>query len=156
MKNPQQATEVNARPPGEHRTFEYPLVADARLANLGVFSVMVAKWLVQTAEEHAAPETAARRRAATPSSGRAAVPSVFLSCVHAIMALHKLAPFDQPSESVVLSAAGLRLSIRAIELLISGSREKVFESTREGNGKVLPDSAKTGLLRLLGDGESRL
>ncbi|KAL8291847.1 hypothetical protein RQP46_002105 [Phenoliferia psychrophenolica] len=130
IKNGLHATEVNARPPGDSRTFEYPLVADARLANLSIFTVMVAKWLVQTAEEHVAPETAAtRRRAATSASGRVA-----------------------PSEGVVVSAAGLRLAIRAIELLVEGSRPKVLQAIQDGgNGKVLPESAKTGLLRLLGD-----
>lgn len=152
IKNGIQSPETS--PTGGHRPFEYPLVADSRLASQGEFNVQVAKWLVQTAEDHASPETAAKRKTETSSTGKPVVPSIFLSCVHAIMALHRLAPFNQPSKTVVLSAGGLKLSLRAIELLVSGTREKIQSAMHEGNGKVLPDTVKTGLLRLLGDGKS--
>ncbi|KAM0754474.1 hypothetical protein T439DRAFT_114772 [Meredithblackwellia eburnea MCA 4105] len=115
------------------------------------FSVLVAQWLIQQAEQHASPHPAVRRRSATLTSAKEGSSSLFLSCVNAIMALHRLAPFDQPFQNLVISAPGLKLSIRAIELLVHGSEKRVNSALANGGGRVLPDTAKFGLLRMLGD-----
>lgn len=96
------------------------------------------------AEQHASP---------TPRNGTKDVqPSMFLSCVHAIMAVHRLAPFDEPSSSVELEAPALKLALRAMELVVNASMERVRKAVVDGGGRVPPDEAKNGLLRLVGDG----
>lgn len=146
VKNGPHSAELNPR---ESTAFRLPLfVADGRLGHSSVFNLHVSNWLIGMAEQHVSP---------TSRNGAKDVQhSAFLSCVHAIMAVHRLAPFDEPSpsNSVELEAPALRLALRAMELVVRASMERVRKAVAEGGGRVSPDEAKNGLLRLVGDGAS--
>lgn len=160
--------EVNARLPSDRRAFEYPFVADERLSGLEVWQLFVGKWLLEMAEQHSSsppppqptdlvpPSKIPTEEGGNISMGgnsfatRKIRQSPFLSTVHAIMCLNKLAPFSDPEGKIQLSAPALRLAVRAMELVVQGSAEKV-RSSLGGDGRIEFEKAKTGLLRLVGD-----
>lgn len=161
--------EINARLPSDRREFEYPFVADPRLAGLEVWQLFVGKWLLDMAEQHSLTPPPPQRtelpfrppnangEVAGPTtnsfSSRKIRQSSFLSTVHAIMCLHRLAPFNEPEGKVELSAPALRIAVRAMELVVQESAELVrIAMGREG--WIDPAKAKTGLLRLIGDCQS--
>lgn len=137
----------------------------------GVWSLFIAQWLVQISDQHAgSPETI--DGAATTQGSKSVPRNSFLSIVHAIVALHRLSPFDSPSlmgaihrsrldgmmiegNQVRLDAAGFRLAIRAMELMVRGVREKVRDALKRGGGKedgmIHATLANNGVLKLVGE-----
>lgn len=72
------------------------------------------------------------------------------------MCLHRLAPFNEWQGNLELSAPGLRLALRSMQILVSESAQEVEDSIRSGEdaaGRIDAAQAKTGLMRLIGDCE---
>jgi hypothetical protein len=102
-----------------------------------------------------------------------------LSIIHAITALHRLSPFESAAMtstatnatspiagtlipgpgSIDLDAAGLRLAIRAMELVVRGSGGLVRDALLQGEGPSVgvidPKLSRNGMLKLVGECEFR-
>jgi hypothetical protein len=154
-------------------------LTDPTSTQSGLGSLFVAQWLVQIAEEHAgllagSPANSPDHLVEFESS--IAVPrDDELSIIHAITALHRLSPLESGAMtstavnatspiagillpapgSIDLDAAGLRLAIRAMELVLRGSRELVRDALLQGGGPsagvIDPKLSRNGMLKLVGE-----
>ncbi|KAI5477328.1 uroporphyrinogen decarboxylase [Pseudohyphozyma bogoriensis] len=81
-----------------------------------------------------------------PPRGRA-----YLDSMTEDATLHRLAPFNKRADDMNLSAPALLLAIKAMEIICFESVGQVLAVLAKANRATLPDEAKTGLLRLVGD-----